>query len=202
MLHISHGKRRRKAPNGLRLAGPRQVDADQLEQVVAQSAPQVAQLVGVQFHVDRADQAALRIDHGKGQKTVQHEELAGVQHGRLGRNGDHAAEHDVGDGGLRRAQQQGPRGNHALEAVFVVDHVEIDDPGRRRRLPQGHERLADGMVDAEPSQLRAHVTHDRVGQVRFGDGRGHFPRRAQLPPFWASICRMAGMNSTGTTTVV
>ena len=67
-------------------------------------------------------------------------------------------------------------GNDALQAVFVIDDVEIDDSRRRRRLPQRGQRLAHGLADVQPRQVGTHVLYDGVVQSDFSDGRGHdFP---------------------------
>ena len=90
MLATSQGKRLGKAASGERACESSKVDADQLEEVVEiLAAVEVGQLLGVEIDVDDAEHPPLVIDHRKGEKLVEQEEFAGLEHRGGGGNRDH-----------------------------------------------------------------------------------------------------------------
>jgi hypothetical protein len=121
-----------------------------------------AQLFCVEVHVDHPDQAVLVVHDGEGQQPVQDEELAGVQHRSVHREGDDLANHDVGDRRLQGAQQQPGGRNDAFEPAVTIDNVEVDNAALRGLLPHGSQSLAYGLADAQPDQVPAHVMGYRV----------------------------------------
>src|SRR5262249_15637700 len=110
------------------LLGPGQVDADQLEQVVAAlAAVDVGQLFGVEVHVHQTQDTALLVHHREGEQLVQDEELARLQDGGGPGDGDDLAHHDFSDRRLGRAEQQATGGHDTPEPAVVVGDVEVDD---------------------------------------------------------------------------
>ncbi len=148
----------------------RQPHADELEDVFVLFLPhQVGNLLRVQFHVQHAEDAPLRVDHGQGQQAVQNEELAGVRERRRRRQGDDLPHHDVGQRRLGRIQQQAPCGDHALEAVLGIDHVEVDDAAFDPAILQPPEGLPHRLAHEEPHEILMGVPGYRVAQVLLGD---------------------------------
>src|SRR5581483_3323309 len=78
-----------------------------------------------QTNIDSSDDAALRIDHWKREKFVQHEKFARIEHGRCLRNRDHALNHQLGDFFLRLREQKTARRQHAGELSAFIDDVKI-----------------------------------------------------------------------------
>jgi hypothetical protein len=98
---------------------------------------------------------------------MKHEELAGVEHGGRFRNRDGVAHHDVPHRPIRRVQQQAPRRHDPLQAVLLVDDVEVNDPPLRRLLPEGRQRFGDRLVFVQSGEVGPHVLHDGIVQPMF-----------------------------------
>src|SRR6266542_606595 len=104
------------------------MDADELEQVVGPiHISELAEFLRIQLDIDDAQQASGLIDDGESEKAVLDKELAGVENGRLRRQGDYLTEHDVGERSLRRTEEQAARRHDALQMVILVNDVKVDD---------------------------------------------------------------------------
>src|SRR2546423_9379480 len=83
--------------------------------------------LGKQTYVDDADDATLFVHDWKSEKFVEHEEFAGVENRRAGRNCDDTSNHDVAQKAIERGGEQTTCWQDPNKTFVGIDHEKIDN---------------------------------------------------------------------------
>src|SRR5204863_8024880 len=105
--------------------------------------------LGKQTDVDYADNATLFVNHWEGEKFVEHEKLAGIEHGCSRGNGYDATHHDLAEGCLERRGQQTTCRKHPHETFAGIHSEKIDNALTDAPIPEAVERSGHAHVRSQ-----------------------------------------------------
>ena len=117
--------------------------------------------LGKQIRVDHADDVALLVHNGEGEKLVEHKEFASVQDGCVGRNGNDALHHDLAQLCFQRCGQQATRWNHADKPTPFVHYIKVNDTLAYAFAPDALECFAHGHIVVEQRKILTRVLDNR-----------------------------------------
>ena len=112
---VAKSLHRRSAPH------LREVETDGLENGVVRPTLILEHFLGEEAHINHADDPLSLVDHGEGEKLVEHEKFASFQHGGARRDADHAPDHDLFQGRLEGCGQEPPRGEDTDQPLLLID---------------------------------------------------------------------------------
>src|SRR2546430_7227697 len=142
--------------------------------------------LGKKARVDNSDDMAMLIHHWKGEEFVEHEKLAGVEHGRACGNGDNATDHDLTQRCVERRGQQTPCRQDPDETFVGVDSEEINYTFADAFTTDAIKRFRHGHVRIEKRKIFARVLDDRGIEIGNASGLRH----SQLLPDERYLCSL------------